>query len=251
MSMLAFFGLPLISVMACGLGVVPYLMWRARCRPTRAARWAATGAFLTVVGYAGTVLYGLAFTAPADVCGQQTLDDDFPLVHVTVDAFPPDVACYWTNSGTYGPTHPTALGSWIFWAGAGVLTISLSYLLITRESRTSRWVRAGVIGALTVAAAIWVTGIDPALDLSPTDLNDQCLYRKTVPPDTKLTRIEILDIRRTAFPPSITCTYPDGEADLVADQWTAVLVCLTVSGALTAVALTEVVRARRHTGLAG
>ncbi|MCI3273918.1 hypothetical protein [Streptomyces cylindrosporus] len=248
--MLAFFGIPLISLLSCAVGVVPYRMWRARRRPTRPARWAVIGAFLAVVGYAGAVLYGLAFTDPVAVCGQRTLDDDFPLVHVTVDAFPPDVACYWTDSGTYGPTHPTALGSWTMWAGTGVLMVALSFLLLTRQSRTSRWVRAGVIGALTVAAAVWVTGIDPVLDLSRTNLNDQCLYRKTVPPDTKLTRIEILDIRRTVFPPSVVCAYSDGEADLLADRWAAVLVCLSVSGALTAVALTQVVRAGRRTGLA-
>lgn len=109
--MLVFYAMPLISVFLFAAGSVPYLPWTARRHPSRQARWAVIGAGVAVLGYAGAVAYGLAFTDPVQVCGQKTLDNDFPLVRV--DAFPPDVTCHWTDSGTYGPSHPTALGTWV------------------------------------------------------------------------------------------------------------------------------------------
>ncbi|MER7692375.1 hypothetical protein [Streptomyces sp. NPDC097610] len=143
MSMLAFYAVPLISLFLFAAGSVAYLLWAARRRPSRQARWAVIGAGVAVLGYASAVAYGLAFTDPVQVCGQKTLDNDFPLVRVRVDAFPPDVACYWSDSGAHGPSHPTLLGTWVMWAGTGILVVALSVILIGRRSRASRWVRAG------------------------------------------------------------------------------------------------------------
>lgn len=130
-----------------------------------------------MLGYAGAVAYGLAFTDPVQVCGEKTLDNDFPLVRVSVNAFPPDVSCYWTDSGAYGPSHPTALGTWVMWAGTGVLVVALSVILIGRRSRASRWVRAGAIWSPLVAVMIWVTGVGPAMELSPGFPEDALAFR--------------------------------------------------------------------------
>ncbi|MFH8496800.1 hypothetical protein [Streptomyces coeruleorubidus] len=231
-------------------GLIPFKLWTWRRDPSREARWTVIGLWATAVGYAGAVAYGFAFTDPVSVCGWRTLDDDFPLVHVTVDPFPPDVACYWSDSMSYGPSHPTALSTWVMWAGLAVTAVALSVVLLRRDSRASRAARAGAIWSPMVAAGIWVAGIDPALDLSRGDLNDQCLYAKTVPPDTKLTRIEVLDVDRTVLPPSITCTYPDGTTNLLADRWIAVLICGGVSAVFAGVVLHQVRQAVR-TGRGG
>ncbi|MFF4828580.1 hypothetical protein ACFY20_37660 [Streptomyces sp. NPDC001312] len=96
-----------------------------------------------------------------------------------------------------------------------------------------------------VASLIWVTGIDPMMELSRTDLRDECLHWKTVPPETKLTHVEVLDVGTTTFPPSITCTYSDGEANLLADEWTAVLLCGVVFAVFAGTVLYEVATAGR------
>ncbi|MFI9548926.1 hypothetical protein ACIHAR_34225 [Streptomyces sp. NPDC052016] len=245
--MLAFFGVPLISFFLFGAGFVPYRMWSVGRRPSAPARWAVIGAFTAVVGYAGAVVYGLAFTDPAAVCGQRTLDDDFPLVRVTVDAFPPDVACHWTDSGSYGPSHPAALGTWVMWAGLGVFIVALSVLLVGRTSRAAGWARAGAIGSFVLAAMVWVFGVDPQLELSRTELRDECLHWRTVPPDTKLMRIEIRDIERTVFPPAVTCTYGDVEveADLLATERAYLLLCGAAFVVFSAIGLSQVARASR------
>ncbi|MFG2369107.1 hypothetical protein ACGFY3_47250 [Streptomyces mirabilis] len=243
--MLAFYAVALISLLLFTAGSVAYLLWAALRRPSRQTRWAVIGAGVAVLGYAGAVAYGLAFTDPVQVCGQKTLDNDFPLVRVNVNAFPPDVSCYWTDSGTYGPSHPTALGTWVMWAGTGILVVALSVILIGRRSRASRWVRAGAIWSPLVAAMIWVTGVGPAMELSRTELYDECLHDKTVPPETKLIRIDVLDIERTAFPPSLTCTYSDSEADLLAPERTGLLGCGVAFVAFTGVALSQAARAGR------
>ncbi|MFF4732983.1 hypothetical protein ACFY3M_48735 [Streptomyces mirabilis] len=243
--MLVFYAVPLVSLFLVAAGSVAYLLWAALRRPSRQVRWAVIGAGVAVLGYAGAVAYGLAFTDPVQVCGQKTLDNDFPLVRVRVDAFPPDVACYWSDSGAYGPSHPTVLGTWVMWAGTGVLVVALSVILIGRRSRASRWVRAGAIWSPLVAAMIWVTGIGPAMELSRTELYDECLHDKTVPPETKLIRIDVLDIERTVFPPSLTCTYSDSEADLLAPERTGLLGCGVAFVAFTGAALSQAARAGR------
>lgn len=104
--MLVFYAVPLVSLFLCAAGSVAYLLWAALRRPSRQVRWAVIGAGVAVLGYAGAVAYGLAFTDPVQVCGEKTLDNDFPLVRVRVDAFPPDVACYWSDSGLMGRRTP-------------------------------------------------------------------------------------------------------------------------------------------------
>lgn len=216
------FGTQLITVCLLAVMIIPYKLWTIGRRPSRPARWVVIGLGTAAVGYAGAVAYGFAFTAPAEVCGRRTLDDDFPLVRVTVDAFPPDVACHWT---AYGSSHATALSVWVMWAGLAAAVTALSVLLLRRRSRVSREVRAGAMWSPVVASLIWVTGVDPMLELSRSDLHDACLHAKTVPPETKLTRIDVLDTGTTVFPPSVTCTYPDGELDLLREERTGVLVC--------------------------
>ncbi|MFD7999577.1 hypothetical protein [Streptomyces mirabilis] len=71
--MLLFYAVPLISLFLCAAGSVAYLLWAALRRPSRQARWAVIGAGVTVLGYAGAVAYGLAFTDPVQVCGQKTV----------------------------------------------------------------------------------------------------------------------------------------------------------------------------------
>ncbi|MEU0385570.1 hypothetical protein [Streptomyces chartreusis] len=236
-------GTQFLTVCLLVAGLIPYKLWTLSRGPSREARWTVIGLWATAVGYAGAVAYGFAFTDPVSVCGRRTLDNDFPLVHVTVDPFPPDVACFWSDSMSYGPSHPTAPSTWVMWAGLAVTVVALSVVLLRRESRVSPAVRAGAIWSPMAAVGIWVAGIDPVLDLSRSDLHDQCLYAKSVPPETKLTRIEILDVDRTAFPPSLTCTYPDGTTDLLADRWIAVLICGAVSAAFAGVVLHQVRRA--------
>ncbi|MFF4794606.1 hypothetical protein ACFY2M_33735 [Streptomyces sp. NPDC001276] len=235
------FGTQLITVCLLMVGILPYGLWTAARHPSRQARWAVTGLYTAVVGYAGAVAYGFAFTDPVGVCGWRTLDNDFPLVHVTVDAFPPDVTCYWSDR----PSHATALSAWVMWVGLAIAVVTFSVILLRRESRASRVARAGAMWSPMVASLIWVTGIDPMMELSRTDLRDECLHWKTVPPETKLTHIEVLDVGTTTFPPSITCTYSDGEANLLADEWTAVLLCGVVFAVFAGTVLYEVATAGR------
>ncbi|MFJ8028484.1 hypothetical protein [Streptomyces sp. NPDC096311] len=62
MSMLVFYAVPLVSLFLCAAGSVAYLLWAALRRPSRQVRWAVIGAGVAVLGYAGAVAYGLAFT---------------------------------------------------------------------------------------------------------------------------------------------------------------------------------------------
>ncbi|MGW1372977.1 hypothetical protein ACWD6P_01695 [Streptomyces sp. NPDC002446] len=227
MDLLAFFGMPLISVLLFAVGYVPYALWVAGRRPSAQARWAAIGAYAAAVGYAGAVLYGLAFTHPRQVCGKRTLDDDFPLRQVTVDWFPPDIACYWSDSGTYGPSHPTALGTWVMWAGVAVVVVAVSSILVNRESRASRWARAGAIGAPVAAAVVWAVGINPVMALSRVDLANACLdwqvkHLSSAPGG------EVLGADHSVFPLSATCTYTEGKVNLIAAESALVYLCAVV-----------------------
>jgi hypothetical protein len=133
MDVLAVLGMPLISIVLITIGSILYQVWVVARSPSGPVRCTAVGAYGAVVGYAGALLYGLAFTRPVELCGKKTLDDDYPLRHVTVDVFPPDVACYWSDSDTYGPTHPTALGTWLMWAGVAVAGAGAFFMLIDRQ----------------------------------------------------------------------------------------------------------------------
>jgi hypothetical protein len=95
------------------------------------------------------------------------------------------------------------------------------------------------------AAMIWVTGIGPAMELSRTELYDECLHAKTIPPETKLIRIDVLDIERTVFPPSLTCTYSDSEADLLVPERAGLLGCGIAFVAFAGTALSQAARAGR------
>ncbi|WP_264933213.1 hypothetical protein [Streptomyces sp. A012304] len=233
----------LITLFLLPAGIIPYRVWVLSRDPSRPARWAVIGLYAAAIGYAGAVAYGFAFTDPTAVCGSTTLDNDFPLVSVTVDAFPPEVACETTDG--HGPMRRTAPSAWIMWAGVAVAVGALSVLLLRRQSRVSSEVRAGAIWSPLLCAAFWVVGVDPVLELSRTDLHDECVRAKTIPPETKLIHIEVLDIDRTVFPPSITCTYPDGETDLLRISGTGVLLSGAASVVFAGAAVHQVRRAGR------
>ncbi|MFD8932508.1 hypothetical protein ACFV0X_47295, partial [Streptomyces mirabilis] len=76
-------------------------------------------------------------------------------------------------------------------------------------------------------------------------LQDACLHDKTILPDTKLIRIDVQDIERTVFPPSLTCTYSDSEADLLAPARTGLLGCGVAFVAFAGAALSQAARAGR------
>lgn len=70
------------------VGAFVYAAWKRRRHPTRHQRWWVLGMSTGFVGYCHTLAYGFALTQPTEICGQRTLDDDYPLTHVRVDAFP-------------------------------------------------------------------------------------------------------------------------------------------------------------------
>ncbi|MER7692376.1 hypothetical protein [Streptomyces sp. NPDC097610] len=55
----------------------------------------------------------------------------------------------------------------------------------------------------------------------------------------------MLDIERTVFPPSLTCTCSDSEADLLAPERTGLLGCGVAFVAFTGAALSRAARASR------
>ncbi|MFG2140892.1 hypothetical protein [Streptomyces sp. NPDC048650] len=239
MDLLAFFGMPLISVFLMAIGSVPYALWVTRRGPSPHARWGVIGAYVAVVGYLGAVLYGLAFTSPIEVCGKRTLDDDFPLEHVTVGWFPPDVACYWSDSGTYGPSHPTALGTWTMWAGIAVLVVAVTRMLVGRKSRSSRWARAGMMWSPIVAGVCWAVRIHPVMALSRTDLENKCF-------DWQVSHLlsapggEILGADRSVFPLSVICRYTEGKVGLIETESLLVYLCVIVFAACAGTILYQV-----------
>ncbi|MEU6096957.1 hypothetical protein [Streptomyces sp. NPDC047079] len=177
------------------------------------------------MGYAHTLAYGLALTRPVDVCGRRTLDDDFPLTHVRVDVFPPRLACYWTDSSTYGPSHPTAVGGWLMWCGAALLVAGAVARATDRPSRTARWARAGVILAPAVAATIWVTRVHRLMGLSTVDLDNECFtwqvgHLQSAPAG------EILRTDRSLLPPAVDCVFTDGVVSLIRSEALGLWCCL-------------------------
>ncbi|MGI5468350.1 hypothetical protein [Streptomyces sp. CA-132043] len=229
------------------------MVWKLRRRPARHRRWLVLGASVVAVGYAHTLAYGFALVRPEAVCGRRTLDDDYPLTGVRVDMFPPRLACYWTDSGTFGPSHPTAAGGWAMWCGAALLVAGAVAWAVDRPlSRTPRWARGGVIVAPAVGATIWITRVDRLMGLSSTDLGNEC-FRWQVRHLHTAPGGEIAGADRSVVPPVVDCVFTDGVASLIRVEalglWGCLLAWLVCGAAL----LVPVARSRvrgRAAGLA-
>ncbi|MFI9048241.1 hypothetical protein [Streptomyces sp. NPDC053427] len=223
--MIAWLGLWLALCIWLTAGAFAYVAWKRRRRPPRHLRWAVLGAVTGAVGYAHTLAYGFALTRPATVCGQRTLDDDFPLTHVRVDVFPPRLACYWTDSSTYGAGHPTSAGGWLMWCGVALLVAGTVAWATDRPSRTARWARAGVILAPAVAATIWVTRVDRFMGLSTVDLHNECFTWQVGHLQSAPTG-DILRTDRSLLPPAVDCVFTDGVVSLIRMEALGLWCCL-------------------------
>ncbi|MFG2098504.1 hypothetical protein [Streptomyces sp. NPDC048612] len=208
-------------------GAFTYVTWKRRRHPTRHRRWWVLGMSTGALGYAHTLAYGFALTRPTEICGQRTLDNDYPLTHVRVDAFPPRLACYWTDSSAYGPSHPTATGTWLLWCGAALLVAGTVTWAITLNSRTPRWARAGTILAPAAAATLWVTRVAPLMSLSAIDLDNEC-FRWQVGHLHSAPSGDIVNTERSLLPPAVDCIFTDGTSSLIRMENLGLSCCLTV-----------------------
>ncbi|MCX4637124.1 hypothetical protein QT196_05080 [Streptomyces sp. P9-2B-2] len=209
------------------VGAFAYVVWKRRRQPARHRRWWVLGMCTGAVGYVHTLAYGFALTRPTEVCGQRTFDDDFPLTHVRVDMFPPRLACYWTDSAAYGPSHPTAAGTWLLWCGAALLVAGTVAWAMALSSRTPRWARAGTVLAPAAAATIWATGVAPLMRLSAVDLDNEC-FRWQVAHLHSAPSGEIVHTELGFLPPAVDCVFTDGTASLIRVESLGLSWCLTV-----------------------
>ncbi|RSS32117.1 hypothetical protein [Streptomyces sp. WAC08241] len=106
------------------------------------------------------------------MCGQRTLDDDFPLTHA-------------------------AVGGWLIWLGAALVTAGAVAWAVARPSHALQWARAGAL-------------------LAPGG--------------------DIVRVDRGVLPPAVDCVFTDGTASLVlpevAGLWCALAVSLISCAAL-------------------
>ncbi|MFD5430460.1 hypothetical protein [Streptomyces sp. NPDC127084] len=103
-SLFTFFGPPVVTVFLVAFGAVPYGLWVARKKPSRAARWAVIGVVAAIAAYGAGTVYGLAYTNPLDLCADKTPDGvrwqspgDSRLTSVHVGSFPLSVKCRWSS----------------------------------------------------------------------------------------------------------------------------------------------------------
>ncbi|MET9932889.1 MULTISPECIES: hypothetical protein [unclassified Streptomyces] len=232
--MVVWLGLVFMLLVWIVVGTMVLTWWRYRPAPVH-GRLLKAGAGAIAVGYAHALAYGVALVRPRSVCGRRTLDDDFPLTHVDVGLFPPQVACHWTDSSAYGPTHPTAAGGWLIWLGAVLVTAGAAARAVARPSRTPRWARAGAVLAPAAAGAIWIARVGHFMELSGPDLHNACFtwqvrHLHTAPGG------DIVRVDRGAFPPAVDCVFTDGTASLVLPEvtglWCALAVFLVSCAAL-------------------
>ncbi|UUN28845.1 hypothetical protein [Streptomyces sp. FIT100] len=185
------------------------------------------GTGLVALGYAHTLAYGFAVSHPTEVCGQRTLDADFPLTRTRVDVFPPRLECYWADSSAYGASHPTAAGGWLIWIGAALLVAGVVAWAVQLHSRMPRWARAGVILAPAVAAAIWITRVDRFMDLSTVDLRNEC-FSLQVAHLHSAPAGEVVSTDRSLLPPAVDCVFTDGTTSLILIETLGLWCCLAV-----------------------
>ncbi|MFJ6741618.1 hypothetical protein ACIQOU_22325 [Streptomyces sp. NPDC091279] len=141
-SLFAFFGPPVVTLLAFVLGVLPYASWVKRRKPSRSARWAVVGGAAALAAYGAGTVYGLAFTDPLGTCASPTGDGvyldtlrDSRLTSVDVDSFPPSLTCHWADG------HDTEAAP--FWAApllyAGLAcAVGCSALLLAGRHRSRR-----------------------------------------------------------------------------------------------------------------
>ncbi|MFD4632342.1 hypothetical protein ACFVYR_30670 [Streptomyces sp. NPDC058284] len=141
-SLFALFGPLAITLLLFAVGTIPYALWVTRRKPSRPARWAVIGGAAAIAAYGAGTVYGLAFTKPLDICGDETGDGvyrdvgrDYGLTSVSVDSFPPSVTCHWTSG------HATeAVWFWstpLLYAGLACSAVCL-VVLIQRTRRARR-----------------------------------------------------------------------------------------------------------------
>lgn len=176
--------------------------------------WWVPGACLVALGYAHTLAYGFALTRPAEICGQRTLDDDYPLRQARADVFPPGLSCYWSDSSAYGPSRPTAAGTWLMWWGAALLAAGTVAWVTALPSRAPRWARAGLVLAPAVSAVLWATQVSPLMGMSGTDLHNACL-RWQVAHLYSAPSGEVAATDRGMLPPRVDCVFTDGTTSLI------------------------------------
>ncbi|MCG3041252.1 hypothetical protein L7D48_11890 [Streptomyces sp. S1A] len=225
--MFAWLLLWLVLIVQLAAGAFAYGFWKRRRRPARHRRWWLLGAGTGVLGYAHTLAYGFALTRPAEICGQRTLDDDYPLIHTRVDVFPPAFECHWTDSSAYGPSHPTAAGVWLLWCGAALLVAGTAAWAANLPSPAPRWARAGAVLAPAAAATLWVTRVAPLMGLSETDLSNEC-FRWQVAHLHSAPSGEITGTDRGLLPPAVDCVFTDGTVNLVRAEAFGLSCCLAV-----------------------
>ncbi|MBQ0985443.1 hypothetical protein KBZ10_13140 [Streptomyces sp. F63] len=138
-SLFAFFGPPTITLLLLSAGALPYAWWATRRRPSRPARWLVLGVVAAIAAYGAGTVYGLAFTNPLDICGDQTGDGvymdagrDYGLTSVNVESFPPSVTCHWSSG------HSTErVWFWVsplLYAGLACSAVCAALLLINRRA---------------------------------------------------------------------------------------------------------------------
>ncbi|MGW1892431.1 hypothetical protein ACWCP6_19635 [Streptomyces sp. NPDC002004] len=138
-SLFALFGPPAITLFLFAVGAIPYALWVTRRKPSQAARWAVIGSAAAIAAYGAGTVYGLAFTNPLDVCGDQTGDGvyrdagrDYSLTSVNVDSFPPSITCHWTSDST------DVVWFWappLLYAGLACSVVCFALLIINRTRK--------------------------------------------------------------------------------------------------------------------
>ncbi len=140
MSLFALFGPPAITLLLFAVGAFPYAVWVSRRKPSQPARWAVIGSAAAIAAYGAGTVYGLAFTSPLDVCGDRTRDGvymdagrDYSLTSVSMDSFPPSIACHWSSG-----RNTEEVWFWatpLLYAGLACAVICSALLLINRARR--------------------------------------------------------------------------------------------------------------------
>ncbi|MFB8208466.1 hypothetical protein [Streptomyces sp. NPDC056010] len=221
----------MVLLMVLGLelscGLLAYAFWKRRRHPPLHRRWWVLGTTACVLGYAHTLAYGFALTRPTDLCGQRTLDNDYPLTHVSVNAFPPRLACYWSDSAVHGPSHPTAAGTVLMWCGAALLVAGAAAWAVSLDSPMPRWARAGMVLAPATSAVLWIRQVAPLMRLSTIDLDNEC-FRWQVAHLNSAPSGELATTKRTVMPPAVECVFADGTANLISSEAFGFACCLAV-----------------------
>ncbi|MFE7932196.1 hypothetical protein ACFU6S_26405 [Streptomyces sp. NPDC057456] len=139
-SLFTFFGPPAITLLLFAIGALPYALWVTRRKPSRPARWAVIGSAAAIAAYGAGTVYGLAFTNPLDVCGDETGNGVYmdagrghSLTSVTVDSFPPSITCHWTSG--YSTEEVWFWAKLLLYAGLVCSVVCFALLVINRTRR--------------------------------------------------------------------------------------------------------------------